>query len=254
MKNLTIHPIKAFSDNYIWCIHDGKNAVVVDPGDAKPVQKYLTTNNLTLVAILVTHHHPDHIGGIESLAEDIPVFGPATETISSLTHRVKEGDIVTIDKLALQFSIFDVPGHTRGHIAYYDDSRLFCGDTLFSCGCGRLFEGTAEQMYHSLNKLAALPNETLVYCTHEYTEANIRFALEVEPTNNDLLEYAQNVRKARAKNLPSLPSTIKLEKKVNPFLRANAAKVIQAANAYASRSLSNSVDVFSTIRQWKNNF
>ena len=254
MKNLTIHPIKAFSDNYIWCIHDGKNAVVVDPGDAKPVQKYLATNNLTLIAILVTHHHPDHIGGIESLTEDIPVFGPATETISSLTHRVQEGDIVTIDKLALQFNILDVPGHTRGHIAYYDDNRLFCGDTLFSCGCGRLFEGTAEQMYHSLNKLAALPNETLVYCTHEYTEANIRFALEVESTNNDLLEYARNVRKARANNLPSLPSTIKLEKKVNPFLRANAAKVIEAANSYASRSLSNSVDVFSTIRQWKNNF
>jgi hydroxyacylglutathione hydrolase len=254
MKNLTIHPIKAFSDNYIWCIHDEKNAVVVDPGDPKPVQKYLATNNLTLIAILVTHHHPDHVGGIDSLAMDIPVFGPATETISSLTHRVQEGDIITIDKLALQFNILDVPGHTRGHIAYFDDNHLFCGDTLFSCGCGRLFEGTAEQMYRSLNKLARLPDETLVFCTHEYTEANIRFALEVESTNNDLLEYAQNVKKARANNIPSLPSTIEIEKKVNPFLRANAETVIQAANAYASRTLTSSVDVFSTIREWKNNF
>jgi hydroxyacylglutathione hydrolase len=254
MKNMTIHPIKAFSDNYIWCIHDGKNAVVVDPGDAKPVQKYLAANNLTLIAILVTHHHPDHIGGIGNLDPKIPVFGPMTEAISSLTHRLQEGDIVTIDKLALQFNILDVPGHTRGHIAYYDDSHLFCGDTLFSCGCGRLFEGTAEQMHRSLNKLARLPDETLVFCTHEYTEANIRFALEVESTNDDLLEYAQNVRKARANNIPSLPSTIELEKKVNPFLRANAETVIQAANAYASRTLASSVDVFSTIRQWKNNF
>jgi hydroxyacylglutathione hydrolase len=254
MKNLIIHPIKAFSDNYIWCIHVGKNAVVVDPGEAKPVQKYLAANNLTLIAILVTHHHPDHVGGIGSLAMDIPVFGPETETISSLTHRLREGDIVTIDKLSLKFNILDVPGHTRGHIAYYDDSRLFCGDTLFSCGCGRLFEGTAKQMYHSLNKLAALPDEMLVFCTHEYTESNIRFALEVESTNHDLIGYARDVQQARTNNLPSLPSTIKLEKKVNPFLRTNCETVIQAANAYASQTLTNPVEVFGALREWKNNF
>ena len=176
-------PVPAFKDNYIWVLRDERSAAVVDPGDAQPVLDYLARERLDLVAILATHHHPDHVGGVERLKRDhdVPVYGPRDEPIPQLTHPLAEGDRIAIAALGAQFEVLDVPGHTRAHIAYYGSKLLFCGDTLFACGCGRVFEGTPPQLHASLEKLAALPDDTLVYCAHEYTLANIRFARRSSP-------------------------------------------------------------------------
>src|SRR5436190_1591529 len=183
-----IVPLRAFKDNYVWTLRDATHAAVVDPGEAPPVLDYLERENLKLVAILATHHHPDHVGGIAELVKKfrVPVFGPKNEPIATLTQPVCEGDRVAIPELGLAFDVLDIPGHTRAHVAYYGAGALFCGDTLFACGCGRLFEGTPEQMYASLSKLASLPDDTKVYCGHEYTLANIGFAKAVEPGNEAL--------------------------------------------------------------------
>ena len=250
-----IVPVSAFTDNYIWVIHDQYHAVVVDPGEAKPVLDFLEQKKLKLTAILNTHHHIDHVGGnLELLQQSqVPVYGPGSEAIPTVTHRLKEGDSVYLSELSLRLSILDIPGHTAGHIAYYGANLLFCGDTLFSCGCGRLFEGTAQQMYISLNKLARLSDETGVYCGHEYTLANINFARLVEPENQAITQLQISAEKQRKSNLPTLPSTIAMEKACNPFLRCNQPEVIRNASNYAGKSLTDPVSVFAAIREWKNN-
>jgi hydroxyacylglutathione hydrolase len=251
---LEIVPVKAFKDNYIWTLRDGKRAAVVDPGDARPVLDYLAREKLELVAILATHHHADHVGGIRELLERgrVPVYGPRGEPIDTLTRAVGEGDTVTIPELGLSFAVLDIPGHTRAHIAYYGADCLFCGDTLFACGCGRLFEGTAEQMYASLEKLRALPDTTRVYCGHEYTLANIGFARSVEPGNAALGAREARDRKLREAGKPTLPTTLGEEKATNPFLRCLEPAVVESANKYLGARASDPVRVFAAIRDWKN--
>lgn len=255
--------LRALADNYIWVIRDHCHAAVVDPGDAAPVLDYLHRENLKLIAILNTHHHNDHVGGNAALLREftVPVHGPANESIPTLTHRLKEcsdheseeGNAY-LPEFSLTLRVLDIPGHTAGHIAYYGANLLFCGDTLFACGCGRLFEGTAKQMLDSLQKLADLPKETEVYCGHEYTLNNIRFARIVEPGNQALIEREAVVKKLREQNLPTLPSTIAMEKATNPFLRCNQPEIIRNAGIHARKPLSDSVSVFAAIREWKDHF
>ena len=251
---LEIVPVKAFKDNYIWTLRDGKHAAVVDPGDARPVIEYLTREKLELVAILATHHHADHVGGVPGLLArgQVPVYGPRGEPIDSLTRAVSEGDTVTIPELDVSFAVLDIPGHTRAHIAYYGAECLFCGDTLFACGCGRVFEGTPEQMYASLDKLRALPDSTKVYCGHEYTLANIGFARSVEPGNAALDAREARDRGLREAGKPTLPTTLGEEKATNPFLRCLEPAVIDSANKYLGARAADPVRVFAAIRDWKN--
>ena len=251
---LEIVPVKAFKDNYIWTLRDGKHAAVVDPGDARPVIEYLTREKLDLVAILATHHHADHVGGIPALLERgrVPVYGPRGEPIETLTRAVGEGDTVTIPELGVSFAVLDIPGHTRAHIAYYGAECLFCGDTLFACGCGRVFEGTPEQMYASLEKLRALPDSTKVYCGHEYTLANIGFARGVEPGNRALDAREARDRGLREAGKPTLPTTLGEEKATNPFLRCLEPAVVDSANKYLGARAADPVRVFAAIRDWKN--
>jgi hydroxyacylglutathione hydrolase len=252
---LEIVPVGAFKDNYVWTLRSGKHAAVVDPGDARPVLEYLSREKLELSAILATHHHADHVGGIAELRRhrEVPVYGPRGEPIPTLTHPVSEGDTVKVPELGVSFSVLDIPGHTRAHIAYYGAGALFCGDTLFACGCGRLFEGTAEQMYASLEKLRALPDATRVYCGHEYTLANIGFAKAVEPGNAALAEREKRDRGLREAGRPTLPSTLGEEKATNPFLRCAEPAVVASANKYLGARIADPVRVFAAIRDWKNN-
>ncbi len=257
-----IIPIRAFSDNYIWLVREGGNAAVVDPGDAAPVQSYLDREGLTLTAILNTHHHGDHVGGNAALLARcaVPVFGPAREAIPGRTRALAEGDAFTVPGIGLALSVLDVPGHTAGHVAYVaaDGGEAgplaFVGDTLFAGGCGRLFEGTPAQMAQSLGKLAALPGATRVYCAHEYTLANLRFALAVEPGNAALRARLARDEARRDAGVPTVPSSIAVELATNPFLRAAEAAVFAAAEARAGRRLAGAVDAFAVLREWKNAF
>jgi hydroxyacylglutathione hydrolase len=253
---INVTPILAYEDNYLWLLHNDRVAAVVDPGDAAPVLAHLQAHGLSLSAILVTHHHGDHVGGVEELLAHypVPVFGPARENIPGITAALEEGDALTVPGLDLTFTVLDVPGHTAGHIAYFGNGMLFCGDTLFCCGCGRMFEGTAAQMTTSLGKLAALPGDTRVYCAHEYTLANIRFAEAVEPGNAELRERKLRDTAAREHNLPTVPSTIALECATNPFLRWSSAEVIASAQHAAGKTLSQPHEVFGALREWKNRF
>jgi len=263
---LQVWPIPVFDDNYIWCIHDGESALVVDPGDAVPVLRYLQEQKLILTGILVTHHHTDHTGGIlqilGSLNSAIPVYGPATTDIPGRTQGVMEGDVLEIVAPRISLKVLEVPGHTLSHVAYFANMQanvvepmLFCGDTLFASGCGRLFEGTPTQMSESLAKFAALPKNTLVYCAHEYTLSNIRFALAVEPNNANLISWSKRAQELRDKCLPTVPTTIGQELQVNPFMRCDAKEVIQSALSVSGEtSLPSPAHVLAVIRAWKDRF
>ncbi|MBS0287534.1 MAG: hydroxyacylglutathione hydrolase [Proteobacteria bacterium] len=249
--------LPAFQDNYIWAIHslDGSHLIVVDPGTAEPVFAYLHKHKLDLTAVLITHHHWDHSGGINKQKEHYPnaaIIGPQKDNVQGLTQLVQENDTVTFDEYGLTLRVFDIPGHTLGHIAYYNDEMLFCGDTLFSCGCGRIFEGTSSQMYHSLDKLKSLPPNTLMYCGHEYTLANIAFAQTVEPNNHDLTQRKENALKLREQGLPTLPVTLATELQTNPFLRCDKPEVIQAVQKQTSLKAADPVSIFANLREWKN--
>ena len=255
MSILSVLPVPAFSDNYLWLIHNGSHAAVVAPGDAAPILAALDAHKLSLIAILLTHHHADHVGGVQNLLKQfkIPVFGPRSENISGVTHPLAEGDQVTISELALNLSVLDVPGHTSGHIAYFAPQQrwLFCGDTLFAGGCGRLFEGTPAQMAASLAKL---PDDTQVYCAHEYTLSNLRFALAADPDNPDLLTRISAEQIKREQGQPTVPSTIGLEKATNPFLRYRDANIVARLQAAGRLHNNEPIAAFAALREWKNNF
>ena len=252
--------IPAFDDNYLWLWHDGHEAIVVDPGQAQPVLEALASLNLKLTAILVTHHHKDHIGGIEVLKEktNAMVYGPNHPAIPRPDQVLKAHDCITL--LGRSIQVLEVPGHTLSHLAFFtqgpsplDAPILFCGDTLFSGGCGRLFEGTPNQMLNSLGIFKSLPNETLVCCAHEYTLSNLKFALHIEPNNQALLDYNKRCQMLRSENHPTLPSSIGLEKEINPFLRAHLPQVQHSAHAFDVR-VSDEVTCFAALREWKNTF
>ncbi|MBT9490695.1 MAG: hydroxyacylglutathione hydrolase [Rubrivivax sp.] len=249
--------LPAFADNYIWMLHDGVEAVVVDPGDEGPVIAALDAMSLQLTAILVTHYHADHVGGVDALRPRLrgPVYAPAGETIPEPNHPLMDGDQIQV--LGHRFQVMDVPGHTAGHIAYVQQDAeaplLFCGDTLFSGGCGRLFEGTPAQMHLSLQRLAALPDSTQVCCTHEYTLSNLRFAAAVEPHNAALQAYTAHCQAERAAGRPTLPSRIALERQINPFLRSAETTVVDTALAQGASGRSGP-EVFAALRRWKDNF
>jgi hydroxyacylglutathione hydrolase len=255
---IDVLPVCAFRDNYIWLIRntDNDKVAIVDPGDAGPVLTALAENNLTPAALLITHHHADHVGGVQRLLEhyNVPVFGPARETIPGCSHFLSEGDRISLDALGLTFDILEVPGHTSGHIAYYGHGCLFIGDTLFMAGCGRLFEGTPEQMHASLQKLLTLPDDTRVYCAHEYTLANLRFARTVEPDNAAVSARFRDCETLRRRNLPTVPGTLAVERQTNPFLRVDQAGVAAAAENFTGRALRDPVAVFAAIRSWKDGF
>jgi len=256
MSDISVYPVRAFQDNYVWTLRRGSLAAVVDPGDAKPVLAYLNTHKLQLTAILNTHHHADHVGGnAELLARfQVPVYGPYDDRIPTVSHRVREGDRFSLPEFDIEFEVFEIPAHTKSHIAFYGGGMLYCGDTLFACGCGRLFEGTPAQMHASLTKLAKLPAATRIYCGHEYTLSNIKFGKAVETGNAELARWEQAAGALRAKDQPTLPSTLAQEKLANPFLRCDQPEIIATASKHAGRPLNDPVSVLATLREWKNNF
>lgn len=260
--NTEIYPISAFNDNYIWIIRQGDNAAVVDPGQSAPVISDLEAKGLRLKGIIITHHHDDHTGGVRDLVDryGARVYGPAFETrpIPCLDEGLVEGDSLKVDGIDAEFKVLEVPGHTMGHIAYTtlintNQPALFCGDTLFSCGCGRLFEGDSSLMLQSIDKFRNLSQNTRVYCAHEYTLSNIDWALAVEPDNKALQEWSRQARELRAQNLPTLPTTIAQEQATNPFMRVREESVIKAAQSHAGIELSEAEAVFAALREWKNN-
>jgi hydroxyacylglutathione hydrolase len=259
MNPYEIVPVRAFNDNYIWTIRDAHKAIVVDPGDAKPVIDYLAAEKLELLAVVITHHHADHIGGVKTLVSGrtLPVYGPHDPRVPEATQRLREGESITLPHFGIKLSVLEVPGHTSSHIAFYGndgDGLLFCGDTLFAAGCGRLFEGTPAQMHDSLAKFMRLPDTTRVYCAHEYTLANLRFAKAAEPANRALVEWEARAKAQREVDLPTVPSTIALERAANPFVRCAEAGIIASASQRAGKPLTDPVSVLAAIREWKNNF
>ncbi|MCO8322707.1 hydroxyacylglutathione hydrolase [Burkholderia cenocepacia] len=297
MNELEYVPVPAFEDNYIWLVSDGRDAIAVDPGEAAPVRRVLAERGWRLTAILLTHHHADHVDGVDALLHSQPadtpltVYGPAAEAIDVVTRPLSGGDRVTLDAPAVAFDVLDVPGHTRGHIAYFQAAgqgaagqgaasqgaagqgaasqgaasqgaaghgnavpHVFCGDTLFSCGCGRLFEGTPAQMLASLDALAALPDDTRVHCAHEYTLSNIRFALACEPGNAALAAWRDDAQALRARGVPTLPTTIAHERAVNPFMRADSAAIHATLEAELHETVTDRLAAFTLMREWKNRF
>jgi hydroxyacylglutathione hydrolase len=253
---MEITPLKAFGDNYIWMLSQPGSplALAVDPGDESPVLAWLERQHKRLAAILVTHHHYDHTGGIAELLRSFPgiaVYAPAGESIRGATHLVREGDRPLIDGFSGQFQVLDVPGHTAGHVAYYGEGALFCGDTLFAAGCGRVFDGTFEQLAASLQRIASLPAETQVYCAHEYTLDNLGFALWVEPESAALQARIEREQRKRQAGEPTLPAPLSLELETNPFLRTQVDSVREVAERAAGRKLVTPAEIFTALRQWK---
>lgn len=254
---LTLHAIPAFDDNYVWAIVAADGAtVVVDPGSESAVRDFLAHDDRRLEAILITHHHPDHIGGLPALRQryGVPCYGPDDPRIEPIDVRVGDGDCIELAPLGLSLRVLAVPGHTRSHIAYTGHGWLFCGDTLFSLGCGRLFEGTAAQMLASLDRLAALPAQTQVCCAHEYTLANAAFALAVDPGNPALQSRVAAARAQRAAQQPSVPTTLESERDCNPFLRVDTAPVCAALTQHCGGAPSDRIEAFARLRQWKDEF
>ncbi len=253
---LEITPVKAFKDNFIWMLHNpgSDSAVAVDPGESAPVLAWLEQRGLKLSAVLITHKHIDHTGGVMDLQfayPGLPVLGPANETIRGIKVRLKEGDRPEIPGLQADFTVLEVPGHTEGHIAYYGENVLLCGDTLFSAGCGGIFGGTHQQMHASLQRIASLPADTLLYCAHEYTLANLGFAKWVEPESQALRDYEQAAKEMLEQGQNTVPSRLQTELQVNPFLRVDEPTVRAAAEAYAGHPLTTAEEVFTAVRRWK---
>ncbi|MCG7896897.1 MAG: hydroxyacylglutathione hydrolase [Candidatus Thiodiazotropha weberae] len=253
---LQITPIKAFDDNYIWALRNpgASTAVAVDPGDETPLLNWLQENSLTLSAVLLTHHHYDHVGGVPELREafpDLKVFGPAGESIKGVTEPLHEGDRPLIPGLDADFQVLELPGHTAGHIAYLGEQALFCGDTLFAAGCGRVFDGTMTQLANSLQRIAQLPAETKIYCAHEYTLDNLGFARWVEPESEAVMQRIDSEQAKRQNGEPTLPSTLQLELATNPFLRTQVPSIVTAAEKVAGKTLTDHAEIFMVIRQWK---
>ena len=251
---MIVEPVRAFADNYIWIIldQDQHHCAIVDPGDHRPVIAWLEQHDVIPVAILITHHHGDHVGGVRELLKKYPgidVYGPALENINGLTRKLGEGDEISVADTRL--TVMDVPGHTRGHIAYYGDGALFCGDTLFAAGCGRVFDGTFEQLCSSLKKIRDLPDDTLVYCAHEYTVDNLGFAKWVEPTNPDIIIRDDDDMRRQEQGIPTVPSHLGLEKKTNPFLRYDDPEVVARVEEKAGHAMNTECAVFTFLRQWK---
>jgi hydroxyacylglutathione hydrolase len=258
IKTLSILPIPILRDNYVWVIinQEKRLAVVVDPGHADPITAYLKAHHLTLSAILITHHHWDHVHGIGDLVKtyQVPVYGPGKENIPGLTQPLRDGMEVMLSHMKLKFTILEIPGHTLGHIAYYAPGILFCGDTLFAGGCGRLFEGTAKQLYTSLKKLSNLPDTTKVYCTHEYTLSNLRFASQVEPHNEHINQRLEDNIQLVSQGAATLPSLLKDERLTNPFLRCDSPEIKASVEKWAGKPLASRLDIFTHLRQWKDAF
>jgi hydroxyacylglutathione hydrolase len=253
---INIEPIKAFNDNYIWLATTNEGSIVIDPGEAHKTIKYLKGNDLNLEAILITHHHFDHTGGIEDMLnfKRVDVYGPVNN-IPSINKQLRDGDLFSV--IGIDFKIIEIPGHTLDHIAFFSENNgnpvLFCGDTLFSSGCGRVFEGTYEQMHKSILKLKSLPSNTKIYSGHEYTQSNLKFAMEVEPLNQKLISRYNDVQDLLNKGIPTLPTTLELELEVNPFLRCQAREVQNSVVKQFNTS-NHENEIFKALRQWKDNF
>lgn len=252
---INVQTIPSLSDNYIWLIPlANRQAVVVDPGDAAPVLATLREQGLRVVAILITHHHHDHIDGIQTMKNHYPeavVYGPATHQIPQITHPVVEGESITLGRDHIELTVLEVPGHTQSHVAYYGENSLFCGDTLFAGGCGRLLGGTAGQLYESLSRIKKLPLNTQLYCAHEYTLSNLLFARTAEPNNRQMLERQSIEAAKRRCGAPTVPSTLALELQTNPFLRCNEAEIRAGAEQFCGHPLKTEAEIFKVLRYWK---
>lgn len=255
---IKIIPILSLQDNYIWAIvnTDSMQIAVVDPGTAKPVLDYIKSQNLILTTILLTHHHNDHIGGVAELLKNfsVSVYGPKNQFISSVTKALRDGDIIQMPEYNMTLQAMEIPGHTLDHVAYFNNDLVFCGDTLFTGGCGKIFEGTPEQMFNSLQKLSHLPENTKIYCGHEYTVNNLKFALQVETDNTKLISRLEQSKDLREQNLPTVPSTMGEELATNPFLRVNQSGVRDSICAHINRYDCDEIDLFAALREWKNSF
>ena len=253
---INIEPIKAFNDNYIWLVTTNEGSIVIDPGEATKTINYLKENSLDLRGILITHHHFDHTGGIKDMLKfkSVDVYGPVNN-IPSISKQIKEGDFINV--IGIDFKIIEIPGHTLDHVAFFSENNgkpiLFCGDTIFSSGCGRVFEGTFEQMHESVLKLKSLPVNTKIYAGHEYTQSNLQFAMEVEPLNQKLISRYNDVQNLLNKGIPTLPTTLELELEVNPFLRCQTSEV-QKSVVNKFNTSNHEDEIFKALRQWKDNY
>lgn len=253
---MKITAIPALRDNYVWAIHDDHAAILVDPGEAAPILAWLEDRHIVPSALLVTHHHADHTGGIAALRTrySVPVYAPARESIPGTTHPLQGGENLVFPALGLEFSVLDTPGHTRGHLCYVGQGALFCGDTLFSCGCGRLFEGTPAQMHDALERIRALPPDTRICCAHEYTLENLDFARLVEPDNPAMQQRLDEVNELRRLGTPSLPVSLATEIATNPFLRFDQPAVVVAASQHAGHPVEPGLAAFTVLRAWRDRF